>query len=58
MIGRVIPGWLYDRMTKEGVDTAGFIRAEWEDRQDRDKVVRYLNRESRRAAGRARRRKG
>ena len=53
----VMPGWAYDHLERQGHDMSGYIRAEHYDPQPKEKVVRYLNRESRRKAQRARRKK-
>lgn len=57
MIARILPGWLYDQMVEKGWDMTEYVRAEYQPLPEKERVVQYLNRESRRKALRARRKR-
>lgn len=55
----VIPPKIYDKAVEDGYDMSAYTRGmEMPPSPPKPRVVRYTNREARRAAARARRRKG
>ena len=52
-----LPPWAYDELKAKGVDMSNYHRVEYKGDPPKERVVRYLNRESRRAAARNRRKR-
>lgn len=53
----VLPEWRYNLLEKAGLDMSQYTKAPKMTEAQKDRVVVYLNRESRRAAARNRKRK-
>ena len=51
----VLPPWRYNMMERMGMDMSSYAKVEYQP-EEKERIVVYLNRESRRKAARSRRR--